>query len=219
MSKWIYKLVIGISLSLSPLLFADDHPFFKPYSDQGEILDGSRGTLKSIMPGKLSISVVTRNFTNSDLEKLNKAIFILEKVMNSDYLKNLILTFQYKGMSQFHQNNGLMNFEVLNLIMSGAESLNPIKDTTMNFDLTMYRSFNPFSKVKGYTKPDTNRIWINSKYYRKSSWTAADVAGNLAHEWLHKLGFTHDYYHNEDRRFSVPYAIGYLVRDMAKTMN
>lgn len=218
MSKRIYLLLWAMGLFISHSLFAVNHPHFEDFTEEGEILEGQELTFKSQKKLPLKVSITTRNFSQNDLVKLNKAIKILETVMNSDHLKNLILTFEHKGQVQFFQNNGLTNFEILSLIMTGKEELNPIEDYTMNFDLTMYKSFNPWSKTKGYTKPDTLRIWINSRYYRKKSWTAADVAGNLAHEWLHKIGFTHEYYDSEDRPSSVPYAIGYLVRDIAKNV-
>jgi hypothetical protein len=39
----------------------------------------------------------------------------------------------------------------------------------------------------------------------------ADIAGTLAHEWMHLLGFTHSFRDSSLRSLSVPYAIGELV--------
>ena len=66
--------------------------------------------------------------------------------------------------------------------------------------------------------PDTMRIWIHKKFFRRSSWTPVDVAANMAHEWVHKIGFGHDYYYTEDRPYSVPYAIGNIVAEVANLM-
>jgi len=38
------------------------------------------------------------------------------------------------------------------------------------------------------------------------------VAGNLAHEWTHKIGFDHKSAAEHD---SAPYAIGYIVDELA----
>ncbi len=201
--------------------FAVDHPTFEDFADKGEILaesDSAIRTLKIGKKGKLKLQVHTRNFRSRDLLKLYQAVQILEKVMNSKQLKNLILNYKYAGEEQFHQNKDMSNLEIYEHLMTGSEDINPGDDQVMNFDLTMYRSWNPWSKVKGYTKPDTLRIWIHSKYYRRSSWTPVDVAANMAHEWVHKMGFGHDYYYNQDRRYSVPYAIGGLVTEVAKKM-
>ena len=169
--------------------------------------------------GKLSVDVYMRNFTSSDQDKVNKAIIILEKVMNSNEFKQRVLNFKFKGKKQFHNNNGMTNEEIYNHLMTGAENLMPESVGVMNFDLSLYRSKNPWSKVKGYTTADSMQIFINKKFFRLSSWTPLDVAGNMAHEWVHKMGFGHDYRDNIDRPSSVPYAIGYMLIDIAKEMN
>lgn len=166
----------------------------------------------------LKVDVRYRNFKNCDKEKVEKAIEILTKVMNSEEFKIRVINFTYNGSKEFYQNNGMSNPEIYDLLMTGEEQLIPGIDYTMNFDLTLYRSWNPFSKVKGYTLPDTIRIWIHKKFFRKSSWTPVDVAANMAHEWVHKMGFGHDYYFTNDRPYSVPYAIGNIVADVANLM-
>ncbi len=166
----------------------------------------------------LTVDVYMRNFTETDKVKVYKAVDILETVMNSQEFKERIHNFTFKGQKTFHQNNGLSNKEIYKQLMTGEEVLMPNSVGIMNFDLSLYRSKNPWSKVKGYTKPDTMRIWMNKKYFRQSSWTSINVAGNMAHEWVHKMGFGHDYRHNADRPYTVPYAVGYIVGEIAKEM-
>lgn len=166
----------------------------------------------------LVVDVHMRNFTTADQAKVYRAKDIVEVIMNSKEFKQRVLNFTWKGEKQFNDNNGLTNQEIYDLLMTGEEELMPASTGVMNFDLTLYRSKNPWSKVKGYTKPDTMRIWMNKKFFRKSSWTAIDVAGNMVHEWVHKMGFGHAYKHNPDRPYSVPYAIGYIVGDLAREM-
>lgn len=169
--------------------------------------------------GSLSVDVHMRNFNESDQAKVNKAVIIIKKVINSEEFKQRVLAFTYKGKKQFHDNNGMTNLEIYNHLMTGAENLMPDSIGVMNFDLSLYRSKNPWSKVKGYTTADSMRIFINKKFFRQSTWTPLDVAGNMVHEWVHKMGFGHDYRDNQDRPYSVPYAIGYLLSDIAKEMN
>ena len=54
---------------------------------------------------------------------------------------------------------------------------------------------------------------MNTKYFDR--YTPYQVAGNLTHEWLHKMGFTHDSAATSTRPYSVPYAVGYIVRQLA----
>lgn len=172
---------------------------------------------KSIKTERLTISYDLRNFKRkNDRYKIKKAFVILEEVVNSPEFKNLILNFKWNGERKFNNNNNMSNLEIYQKFMSGAEILSPTADHKMNYDLTLYRSWNPFSGVYGYTNPDTKRIWINKKFFRKRSYTAVDVAANLCHEWVHKLGFTHTFNYNSDRPYSVPYGIGYLIEEVAK---
>lgn len=175
-------------------------------------------TSKLKTSNQLSVDVYMRNFTEIDQAKVYKAVEILETVINSQEFKERVYNFTWRGEKQFNQNNGLSNKEIYKHIMTGEEILMPHSVGIMNFDLTLYRSKNPWSKVKGYTKPDTMRIWMNKKFFRKSSWTPIDVAGNMAHEWVHKMGYGHAYNNNPDRPYTVPYAIGYIVGDIAREM-
>jgi hypothetical protein len=79
----------------------------------------------------------------------------------------------------------------------------------MNYYLKLY--YNPFSRVIGYTSGETNLIHINWRFFK--NYQPSNVAANLAHEWVHKLGFDHASAKEHD---SAPYAIGYIVGDMAE---
>jgi hypothetical protein len=70
------------------------------------------------------------------------------------------------------------------------------------------------TNVVGYTYSNSRRIWVNTKYF--NSYTAAGVAHNLFHEWMHKLGYAHDSNWTINRDFSVPYALGNLVGEIGK---
>jgi hypothetical protein len=74
--------------------------------------------------------------------------------------------------------------------------------------------FNRNDTTVGYTFPNVIRVWMNSKFLNK--YNAANVTTNMMHEWLHKLGFGHAYENTPTRKYSVPYAIGYLVAKIAK---
>jgi hypothetical protein len=176
------------------------------------------GHSKSAEKLKLDVDVSFKYFNETDKQKVYGAVEILKAVMNSETFKQKVLAFHFKGENRFHQNNGMTNQEIYNHLMEAREDLMPDTPGIMNFFLELYRSKNPWSSVKGYTKPDTMTIWLNTKFFRLRSWTAKDVAGNMAHEWVHKMGFGHDYYDNADRAYSVPYAIGYLVEEIASEM-
>ncbi|MBT4793515.1 MAG: hypothetical protein HON90_18225 [Halobacteriovoraceae bacterium] len=210
--------LLCLTMTFALNVHADDYPVFTNTLEGGEVTNSEDIGLISHKSLPLKIKVKTRSFSNKDKVKLVNAVKVLAKVMNSPEFKQEVLNFSYKGDRSFHQNNGMSNEEIYRHLMTGAEELSPEHNKTMDFDLTMYRSWNPFSKVKGYTKPDTMRIWVHSKYYRRASWDQISVASNMAHEWVHKMGFGHAYYYNNDRPSSVPYAIGRIVSKVAKDL-
>lgn len=60
-------------------------------------------------------------------------------------------------------------------------------------------------RVLGYTLPNVNKIWLNSRYMMK--WNVCDTASLLAHESSHKVGYSHDYKPTSRRPMSVPYSL------------
>jgi len=132
----------------------------------------------------------------SDTEKLNKALDkrkdVLQSSCFSDFLKNRNLI----------QTNELSNEEVVLSLLN----------TPVTAEFHTY--FNRFSRVYGYTYPDTSKIFINKKYFDGASICA--VASNLAHEISHKQGFGHDYKATSRRPYSVPYSINAAFSECCK---
>lgn len=150
-------------------------------------------------------------FGTASKAKLQKAFDALEHVLNSEEFKEAVINFKNKkGERAFASNDGKSNEEIYQLIMEGRETLQQNSPGEMNLYLKLYTNW--FSRVIGYTTPSVNTINMNWKYFRY--YTPGDVAGNLMHEWLHKLGFDHRSASEHD---SVPYAVGYLVEDMIKS--
>ena len=116
------------------------------------------------------------------------------------------------GKKKFFNNNGLTNAQIYKKIIEASEVLSPGNNSTMDIDVRAYRTNAP---VIGYTLPDIKAFYINQRYLSQASFTASDVAMNVTHEWLHKLGFGHEAKHSNNRPHSVPYAVGYIMRSMA----
>ena len=155
--------------------------------------------------------ILYRGFCDDDIKKVKGAVNMMKKIISSDEFRDLIINYTFLDKKQFHENSGLSNEEIYQLILLGAETIgNRIANNTMDVELELYEDD---SKTIGYTYPHTTRIWMNRKYFHK--YTKAQVAGNLMHEWLHKLGFTHAVKWDKHREHSVPYAIGYLMEDLA----
>ena len=158
-------------------------------------------------------NVTLVNFKQSEESKVREALSLIRKVVASPLFRERLLGYQFQGKTAFHQNKGLSNAEIYQLILEASEKLTPGKNNRMDLELELYHEA---TNTIGYTYPNVSKIWINRKYFDR--YTPVQVADNIFHEWLHKLGFDHDSTWNKSRKHSVPYAVGYLVEDLAREL-
>lgn len=158
------------------------------------------------------VNVKLIGFNEAQEEKIYEAVELIKKVIASEEFKSKVLAKQYNGERTYVDNGGLSNSQIYKRILGGAERVgNTLKNNTMDLDLQVYYEVSP---TIGYTYPNTTRIFMNSKFLNKHDpWQVTD---NLMHEWLHKLGFKHAVERTDGRAHSVPYSIGYLMRDLAQ---
>ena len=162
---------------------------------------------------RLEANYTLNGFDSAQAEKAKEAIGKLLIVVNSEEFKQKILNFEFEGIKQFKDNSGLTNAEIYDTLMNGAEKLLPEEDHEMDLSLNVYFTE---ENVVGYTYPNSLDIFMNERYLDK--YTVSGVAKNIIHEWTHKLGFHHDFDPTYGREYSVPYGIGYLVRDMVDSL-
>ena len=157
------------------------------------------------------VNYVLSNFDRESEDKLLKAIEIIKKVVASNEFRSKVLNFTYKGKKQFFENKGYSNEDIYQLLLDGKEDLRPTVDNKMDLELELYYSW---TSTVGYTTPGEMKIFLNTKFY--NPFTPSEVAGNVFHEWTHKLGFEHATNYSAERDSTVPYAIGNLIRDLGK---
>ncbi len=154
------------------------------------------------------------NFDDAQEDKVQKAVALIKKVIASKEFRHKVLNYTYNGKKSFFDNGGFTNAEVYQKILNGAEKMgDTTKNNTMNVELELYYAA---TNTIGYTYPNSTRIWMNTKYF--NTYTPVKVADNLTHEWMHKIGFGHATSYSESRNHSVPYAVGYIVEELAKTL-
>lgn len=161
----------------------------------------------------LEINAYLRDFSSTQEDKMESALEKLNIVLNSEEFRIKVLNHQYNGINTFVDNNGQSNLEVYYTILKGAEVLNGIIDQEVDIDITLYYSNN---STVGYTYPNVDRIWVNDKFF--ATYNHGSVAANVVHEWLHKLGYGHDFDRTIRRNYSVPYAIGSIVRELVNKL-
>ncbi len=162
------------------------------------------------------VRTVLIGFTSKQERKLHSASRLIRKILRTPEFKQQILAHTWKGKKTFADSMGLSNEEIYKKIMDGAEMMNRLgPNNTMDLEIELYTEND--SITIGYTYPSIVRIYMNRKYYNK--FRPYQVADNMMHEWLHKLGFNHDVKDTPERPYSVPYAVGYIVKGIAREMH
>jgi hypothetical protein len=181
------------------------------------VMEPMIATLEGEVPSEALSFLTNLSFTNFSLtqeEKVRRAGALIRKVIASREFKDAVINYKFNGQKTFANNNGLSNLQIYNKILWGSEVLFPTLNMAMDVELEVYFEN---STTIGFTYPDTTRIWMNKKYL--DGFTPVEVADNLFHEWVHKLGFTHDVAATPTRPYSVPYALGYIVKRLAYTID
>lgn len=146
-------------------------------------------------------------FDSADEIKYDKAVALVKKVVATEAFRTAVLNHTYGGEKTFVQNNGLTNAQVYQSILDAAEKLTPSKNNTLDVGVKLYYENN---SVVGYTSTGITYINVNTKFF--DTYAINSVAANLFHEWLHKVGYGHDASATARRPYSVPYAIGSIIR-------
>jgi hypothetical protein len=158
------------------------------------------------------ISAQLSGFDREQEEKILKALDLIKRVVASDEFKRKVLSKKFNGKNKFVDNNGLSNAQIYKRLLDASEMLNKGNNNTMDLELEAYYES---ANVIGYTMPSIKTVYVNTRYLNQSGFKINEVAMNLTHEWLHKLGFKHAAKKTDSRKHSVPYAIGYIMRSLA----
>lgn len=188
---------------------------------------------------KFKVNLVTKGLSEAEESKAQAAARHFEKAMNSKEFYDLCHPFKKGGGTQkkrirtspiwrfwnrtyktievqapyygegFKLSEGRTDSEVYKHLLTGSETLDPIMDG----EADVYLEIDDRNKtgVIGYTYANVKWQWIYNWAFK--SFTVEEVAGNLSHEWCHKMGYGHARKNNATRKYTVPYAVGYFVRD------
>lgn len=164
------------------------------------------------IPATFDVNVMMLNFSRTQEDKVLKASELIKKIVASKEFKRRVLNYTYNGKKRFVDNAGLTNKQIYERILEASEKMTNLgNNNTMDLELELYTDNS--SSTIGYTYPNIVRVYMNRKYFDK--FRAHQVADNMMHEWLHKIGFNHEVKATPSRKHSVPYAVGYIVKAMA----
>lgn len=179
------------------------------------------------MPLKISLKFGSEP-SPAQKAKLIRARELFEIAVNSIEFRQKVLSYKHVESSYtgrlwwkkwtsrevigFRETN-LSNEAVYMAIMSGGESLSPESDQEADISVTVATGSRG---VIGWTNPHTPMQWISSWFINSSDVDAVEIAGNLAHEWMHKIGFDHAFNYYNGRNDTVPYSVGEMIVSLAR---
>lgn len=157
---------------------------------------------------KTNISYSGTKATEARKAKYEQAIIVLKKVIASKEFKDRVYAHKYDGISGFASSVATPS-EVYAKLLSGAEKLSLTVDNELDMIISFYYAD---TSVIGYTYATTKTVYVNTKYF--DNYRLNSVAANLLHEYMHKLGYGHDSSATARRPYSVPYALGNIMREL-----
>ncbi len=208
MAKWYFIFLFSFII-----LACENNNYLDPLKRQEQEAKPNDNKILSI-PNEAKTwdaDIIMSNFNSIQEQKVLNAVSLIKRVIASEEFRTRVLNYTYNGKNEFFENAGFTNEQIYQKILDGAEVINGNKNNTLDVELELYTEA---TTTIGYTYPDTSRIWMNTKYFDRYS--PIEVADNLTHEWMHKLGFNHAPTYSPERDYSVPYAIGYLMEELAK---
>lgn len=168
----------------------------------------------SAVAQSLDVQLLTlTNATASEEQKIKSALRLIKKVVNSSEFREAVLSMRYRVWGRSYRGFAQTSDSaetVLKKILQAEENFSGGSASSIDLNLDMYYEE---SDTVGYTNPDDPFMHMNR--YIHDSYSAAQTAGNIFHEWLHKINYGHSFYGMPQRPHSVPYKLGDLLATMA----
>lgn len=157
----------------------------------------------------LKVKATVRGGTRRQRELFHQAVSIVEETINSAEFKRKVAN--PKHPFTYLKNTDLKYpIDIYEHFMSGSDKFDTDRDGVMLVDVTLY--LKKYARVIGYTYPSTYKTWFNTKYM-----TLDFLVGNLVHEYMHNLNYTHPFRRTATRKYSVPYQYGYIAGQIARS--
>lgn len=157
--------------------------------------------------GNKKVKVVLKqasNFTPDQTYKLVKAFAIMESVFNSQVFGEWCTNSKFTTTKDSGE-------QVFRKLLMADQGNGDEVDYEAEFYIEIDNSWKPLTKVVGWTNPGTKWQWVNQKFF--NNFTEVELAGHLAHEYCHKIGYAHK---SASDHKSVPYSVGYKVSELGK---
>jgi hypothetical protein len=167
--------------------------------------------------------IIKGNFTDVETLKILKAIDLWERAWESPQFKQwfenpfVTYTVTYGRLWWRRQEQKTVHFkmfedckmppkEVYETLISKAHSTFYLHKNKL--------SLNPWTSA--VAEASGLNITLSPKY--AASALVIDLVDTLSHEFTHVLDFHHDFNYSESRNLTVPYAVGFITAEIAKTL-
>lgn len=177
-------------------------PTQKPPIGQGASPYSQQNSTDKAENPVLSVGITIKG-TADQIARMTRIIEEVDQIVASKDFGDAVLAHRYNGKPGFASTDKTPS-QVLQDARSGAE-----KTMGLSIEFKRHRS----NDVTAWTYPSGKIIWFNSTRLGRDD---ASVAATLRHEMLHKVGYSHDSSATNRRPYSVPYALGKIVRDIWK---
>jgi len=164
-------------------------------------------------------AIEIRGKTASQTEKMKLAARIFEKVLNDPEFQKELATKTFKSDREDDLVPNPTATQVIEKIYEGSERYKPEHNHAA--DIYWYAEKKSFWKrltgncdTIGYGYPGERKIFTYTCLIDEEG-SMAELVGNLAHEWSHKLGFRHRADDHSEKYETVPYVFGDLVEEHA----
>lgn len=164
-------------------------------------------------------AIEIRGLNTSRTEKMKRATLIFEKVLNDPEFQNELETKTFRSDRKDDLVPNPTSRQVIEKIYAAAERYKPEPNNAADVywhaeKKSFWKRLTGKCNTIGYGYPGERKIFTYTCLIDEED-SMAEVVGNLAHEWSHKLGFVHDWKDHSERHLTVPYVFGDLVEEHA----
>lgn len=147
---------------------------------------------------------------------MKAAMRVFENVMNDTAFQEEISKYIYHYDIDTDSHWMWTPQQVFKKIYEGKEFYKTEIDSTADLYWIIVKKRKPRTRnpARGYGYKNKKEIYTYTWFL--DSEKIPEIAGHIAHEWSHKLGFIHKFHHHEMRDYTVPYAFGSTVAKYAK---
>jgi uncharacterized protein YjaZ len=167
--------------------------------------------------GQFTVKADTlRGLTTERTVRMKQAMELWQQVMRDTAFQQELRSLRYSFDVSGDQNRFLSSEEIAAKIYQASEFYKDSADQCAQLHWLLDEAKKPLLTRRpaiGYGEDGDVEIHTYTWFFDSAD--LPELAGHIAHEWSHKIGFQHLYVRHKNRDKTVPYAFGNLVKKYA----